>query len=115
MMEEKDLLEYENIGRKIKRSDKYPYVDASSSIGATPSHKKGNDDRAIGRADMRAAFHSHTHLNCTWTLVYIYTTQHNHATHACTMPSCMPFQHHEPILAREHDLDDLVAWFVLCA
>ena len=29
MMEEKDLLEYENIGRKIKRSDKYTYVDAS--------------------------------------------------------------------------------------
>ena len=29
MMEDKDLLEYENIGRKIKRSDKYTYVDAS--------------------------------------------------------------------------------------
>ena len=29
MMEEKDLLEYENIGRKIKRSDKYTYVDAT--------------------------------------------------------------------------------------
>ena len=29
MMEEKDLLEYENIGRKIKRNDKYTYVDAS--------------------------------------------------------------------------------------
>ena len=29
MMEEKDLLEYENIGRKIKKSDKYTYVDAS--------------------------------------------------------------------------------------
>ncbi len=28
-MEEKDLLEYENIGRKIKKSDKYTYVDAS--------------------------------------------------------------------------------------
>ena len=28
-MEDKDLLEYENIGRKIKRSDKYTYVDAS--------------------------------------------------------------------------------------
>ena len=28
-MEEKDLLEYENIGRRIKRSDKYTYVDAS--------------------------------------------------------------------------------------
>ena len=26
MMEEKDLLEYENIGRKIKRNDKYNYV-----------------------------------------------------------------------------------------
>ena len=29
MINEKDLLEYENIGRKIKRSDKYNYVDAS--------------------------------------------------------------------------------------
>ena len=29
MMEEKDLLEYENIGRRIKRNDKYTYVDAS--------------------------------------------------------------------------------------
>ena len=29
MMEEKDLLEYENIGKAIKRSDKYTYVDAS--------------------------------------------------------------------------------------
>jgi len=29
MMEEKDLLEYENIGRKIKRNDKYTYTDAS--------------------------------------------------------------------------------------
>ena len=29
MMGEKDLLEYENIGRKIKRNDKYNYVDAS--------------------------------------------------------------------------------------
>ena len=29
MMEEKDLLEYENIGKRIKRSDKYTYVDAS--------------------------------------------------------------------------------------
>jgi hypothetical protein len=29
MMEEKDLLEYENIGKKIKRNDKYTYVDAS--------------------------------------------------------------------------------------
>ena len=29
MMEEKDLLEYENIGRNIKKSDKYTYVDAS--------------------------------------------------------------------------------------
>ena len=29
MMGEKDLLEYENIGRRIKRSDKYTYVDAS--------------------------------------------------------------------------------------
>ena len=29
MMEDKDLLEYENIGRKIKRNDKYTYVDAS--------------------------------------------------------------------------------------
>ena len=28
-MEEKDLLEYENIGKAIKRSDKYTYVDAS--------------------------------------------------------------------------------------
>ena len=28
-MENKDLLEYENIGRAIKRSDKYTYVDAS--------------------------------------------------------------------------------------
>ena len=27
-MEDKDLLEYENIGRKIKRNDKYTYVDA---------------------------------------------------------------------------------------
>ena len=26
MINEKDLLEYENIGRKIKRSDKYNYV-----------------------------------------------------------------------------------------
>ena len=29
MINEKDLLEYENIGRKIARSDKYTYVDAS--------------------------------------------------------------------------------------
>ena len=29
MMGEKDLLEYENIGRRIKRNDKYTYVDAS--------------------------------------------------------------------------------------
>jgi genome maintenance exonuclease 1 len=29
MMEDKDLLEYENIGRKIKKSDKYAYADAS--------------------------------------------------------------------------------------
>ena len=29
MMGEKDLLEYENIGRKIKRNDKYTYVDAT--------------------------------------------------------------------------------------
>ena len=29
MINEKDLLEYENIGRKIKRNDKYIYVDAS--------------------------------------------------------------------------------------
>ena len=29
MINEKDLLEYENIGRKIKRSDKYTYVDAA--------------------------------------------------------------------------------------
>ena len=29
MINEKDLLEYENIGRKIKRSEKYTYVDAS--------------------------------------------------------------------------------------
>ena len=29
MINEKDLLEYENIGRKIKRSDKYTYVDAT--------------------------------------------------------------------------------------
>ena len=29
MMSDKDLLEYENIGRKIKRSEKYTYVDAS--------------------------------------------------------------------------------------
>ena len=29
MMGEKDLLEYENIGRAIKRNDKYTYVDAS--------------------------------------------------------------------------------------
>ena len=29
MMEDKDLLEYENIGRKIKRNNKYTYVDAS--------------------------------------------------------------------------------------
>ena len=29
MMEDKDILEYENIGRKIKRSGKYTYVDAS--------------------------------------------------------------------------------------
>ena len=29
MINEKDLLEYENIGRKIKRNDKYTYVDAS--------------------------------------------------------------------------------------
>ena len=29
MMEEKDLLEYENIGRRIKRSDKYTYVDST--------------------------------------------------------------------------------------
>ena len=29
MMEEKDLLEYENIGRAIKRNGKYTYVDAS--------------------------------------------------------------------------------------
>ena len=28
-MEEKDLLEYENIGRRIKRNDKYTYTDAS--------------------------------------------------------------------------------------
>ena len=28
-MGEKDLLEYENIGRKIKRNDKYTYVDAT--------------------------------------------------------------------------------------
>ena len=29
MMEEKDLLEYENIGRRIKRNDKYTYTSAS--------------------------------------------------------------------------------------
>ena len=29
MMEDKDLLEYENIGKAIKRSDKYTYVDAT--------------------------------------------------------------------------------------
>jgi len=29
MMEDKDLLEYENIGKRIKRSDKYTYVDAT--------------------------------------------------------------------------------------
>ena len=29
MINEKDLLEYENIGRKIKKSDRYNYVDAS--------------------------------------------------------------------------------------
>ena len=29
MMSDKDLLEYENIGRKIKRSEKYTYVNAS--------------------------------------------------------------------------------------
>jgi len=29
MMSEEDLLEYENIGRKIKRNDKYTYVSAS--------------------------------------------------------------------------------------
>jgi len=29
MINEKDLLEYENIGRKIPRSDKYTYVDAT--------------------------------------------------------------------------------------
>ena len=29
MMEEKDLLEYENIGRRIKRNDKYTYVDST--------------------------------------------------------------------------------------
>ena len=29
MINEKDLLEYENIGRKIARSDKYTYIDAS--------------------------------------------------------------------------------------
>ena len=29
MMEDKDLLEYENIGRKIKRNDKYTYVDST--------------------------------------------------------------------------------------
>ena len=29
MINEKDLLEYENIGRKIKRNDKYTYVDAA--------------------------------------------------------------------------------------
>ena len=28
-MGEKDLLEYENIGRRIKRSDKYTYVDST--------------------------------------------------------------------------------------
>ena len=28
-MEDKDLLEYENIGRRIKRNDKYTYVDAT--------------------------------------------------------------------------------------
>ena len=29
MMEEKDLLEYENIGRRIKRNNKYTYVDST--------------------------------------------------------------------------------------
>ena len=29
VMEDKDLLEYENIGRKIKRNDRYTYVDAT--------------------------------------------------------------------------------------
>jgi genome maintenance exonuclease 1 len=29
MMEEKDLLEYENIGRKIKKSERYTYIDAT--------------------------------------------------------------------------------------
>ncbi len=29
MMGEKDLLEYENIGRKIKRNNKYTYVDST--------------------------------------------------------------------------------------
>jgi len=29
MMEDKDLLEYENIGKRIKRSDKYTYVDST--------------------------------------------------------------------------------------
>jgi hypothetical protein len=29
MMEDKDLLEYENIGKAIKHSDKYTYVDAT--------------------------------------------------------------------------------------
>ena len=29
MMEDKDLLEYENIGRRIKRNDKYTYVDST--------------------------------------------------------------------------------------
>ena len=28
-MNKEDLLEYENIGRKIKKNDKYTYVDAS--------------------------------------------------------------------------------------
>jgi len=29
MMDDKDIEEYHNIGRKIKKSDKYIYVDAS--------------------------------------------------------------------------------------
>jgi len=31
MMSKEDLLEYENIGRKIKKSEKYTYVDAAGS------------------------------------------------------------------------------------
>ena len=29
MMDEKDIEEYHNIGRKIKKNDKYTYVDAA--------------------------------------------------------------------------------------